>query len=121
MGPEGEKDEIVRAVVGLAHSLHMEVVAEGVETEGQLARLRAMGCDYGQGYLLCHALDAEGIERLLERGVVEPPPAARGGGRRRRRALTPTTIGSAPRRYSRSLERRDARWDVFQEPPIEPS
>ncbi|HEX7183319.1 MAG TPA: EAL domain-containing protein [Thermoanaerobaculia bacterium] len=67
MGPEGERDEIVRAVVGLAHSLHMEVVAEGVETEGQLARLRTMGCDYGQGYLLCHALDTDGIERLLER------------------------------------------------------
>jgi diguanylate cyclase (GGDEF)-like protein len=67
MGPEGEKDEIVRAVVSLAHSLRMQVVAEGVETEGQLERLRAMECDYGQGYLLCHALDAEGIDRLLER------------------------------------------------------
>jgi diguanylate cyclase (GGDEF)-like protein/PAS domain S-box-containing protein len=67
MGPEGERDEIVRAVVGLAHSLHMKVVAEGVETEGQLDRLRAMSCDYGQGYLLSHALDAEGIEIFLER------------------------------------------------------
>ena len=68
MGPEGEKDEIVRAVVGLAHSLRMQVVAEGVETEGQLARLQAMRCDYGQGYLLCRALDAEGIRSLLEEG-----------------------------------------------------
>jgi diguanylate cyclase (GGDEF)-like protein len=67
MGPDGEKDEIVRAVVSLAHSLRMQVVAEGVETEGQLQRLRAMECDYGQGYLLCHAQDAEGIDRLLER------------------------------------------------------
>nr|QEO74121.1 diguanylate cyclase [uncultured bacterium] len=67
MGSDGEKDEIVRAVVSLAHSLRMQVVAEGVETEGQLQRLRAMKCDYGQGYLLCHALDAEGIDRLLER------------------------------------------------------
>ncbi len=70
MGPEGERDEIVRAVVGLAHSLGMEVVAEGVETEGQLERLRAMDCDYGQGYLLCRALDAEGVERFLERAVL---------------------------------------------------
>jgi diguanylate cyclase (GGDEF)-like protein/PAS domain S-box-containing protein len=68
MGPEGERDEIVRAVVGLAHSLRMKVVAEGVETEGQLARLRAMDCDYGQGYLLCQALDPDGIERFMERG-----------------------------------------------------
>src|SRR6185436_17903121 len=67
MGPEGERDEIVRAVVGLAHSLRMQVVAEGVETEGQLARLRAMECDYGQGYLLCRALDAEAVDRLLQR------------------------------------------------------
>jgi diguanylate cyclase (GGDEF)-like protein/PAS domain S-box-containing protein len=74
MGPEGERDEIVRAVVGLAHSLHMEVVAEGVETEGQLERLRAMDCDYGQGYLLCHALDPEGIEQFLERAG-QPYPA----------------------------------------------
>ena len=77
MGPEGERDEIVRAVVSLAHSLRMEVVAEGVETEGQLARLRAMNCDYGQGYLLCQALDADGIERLMERGEWwrrYPPP-----------------------------------------------
>ena len=67
MGADGKKDEIVRAVVSLAHSLRMQVVAEGVETEGQLQRLRDMECDYGQGYLLCHALDAEGIDRLLER------------------------------------------------------
>ncbi len=73
MGPEGERDEIVRAVVGLAHSLRMEVVAEGVETEGQLARLRAMNCDYGQGYLLSQALDADGIERLMERGAWRSP------------------------------------------------
>ncbi len=67
MGLEGEKDEIVRAVVGLAHSLRMQVVAEGVETEGQLASLRAMDCDFGQGYLLCRALDADAVDRLLDR------------------------------------------------------
>ncbi|HKI02638.1 MAG TPA: GGDEF and EAL domain-containing protein [Thermoanaerobaculia bacterium] len=65
MGTEGDRDEIVRAVVGLAHSLHLEVVAEGVETEGQLACLKAMSCEYAQGYLLCRALDLEGVERLL--------------------------------------------------------
>jgi EAL domain-containing protein (putative c-di-GMP-specific phosphodiesterase class I) len=69
MGPEGERDEIVRAVVGLAHSLQMEVVAEGVETQGQLDRLRAMHCDYGQGYLLCRAMDPEGVEKFLERAA----------------------------------------------------
>jgi diguanylate cyclase (GGDEF)-like protein/PAS domain S-box-containing protein len=80
MGPEGERDEIVRAVVGLAHSLQMEVVAEGVETEGQLARLKEMACDYVQGYLLCQALDVEGIERLLERAGPWSAPSTDGGG-----------------------------------------
>jgi EAL domain-containing protein (putative c-di-GMP-specific phosphodiesterase class I) len=69
MGPEGERDEIVRAVVGLAHSLRMEVVAEGVETAGQLSRLKAMDCDYGQGYLLSQALDADKVEDLLGRAL----------------------------------------------------
>ena len=43
---------IVRAVVQLAHSLGLTVVAEGIETPAQLAELRALGCDSGQGYLL---------------------------------------------------------------------
>jgi EAL domain-containing protein (putative c-di-GMP-specific phosphodiesterase class I) len=79
MGPEGDRDEIVRAVVGLAHSLHLEVVAEGVETEGQLARLRTMDCDYGQGYLLSQALDVEGIERLMDRMRPWSGPLPEGG------------------------------------------
>ncbi len=43
--------EIVRAVLGLGHNLGMEVVAEGVEDSIQLAELRSLGCEYGQGYL----------------------------------------------------------------------
>jgi len=51
---DGQEDTatLVRAMVGLAHGLGMKVVAEGVESERQLASLRAMNCDVGQGFLL---------------------------------------------------------------------
>jgi diguanylate cyclase len=52
---------IVRAVIGLAHSLGMKVVCEGVETEAALFRLRELGCDFAQGYLLSRPLPAREI------------------------------------------------------------
>jgi diguanylate cyclase len=62
---------IVQAIVSLAHSLRMKVVAEGVETAEQLERLRRMGCDQYQGYYFSAARSAREIESLL-RGL-EPP------------------------------------------------
>jgi diguanylate cyclase (GGDEF)-like protein/PAS domain S-box-containing protein len=50
LGRDAEDTTIVRAVVGLAHSLGLGAVAEGLETPLQLAELRTMGCDYAQGY-----------------------------------------------------------------------
>ncbi len=51
--PESHADmEIVQAIVGMAHTLHLQVVAEGVETREQLEFLRSHGCDFIQGYLL---------------------------------------------------------------------
>jgi EAL domain-containing protein (putative c-di-GMP-specific phosphodiesterase class I) len=43
----------------------MEVVAEGVETEGQLAHLRALGCDFAQGYLFSRPVPAKTFAHLV--------------------------------------------------------
>lgn len=59
-------DAIVRAVIAMAHSLSLQVVAEGVETEAQLQFLKENGCDDVQGYLISRPIDAEGFTTLLE-------------------------------------------------------
>jgi diguanylate cyclase (GGDEF)-like protein len=65
-----EADAIVRAVVGLGRSLGMRTCAEGVETAGQLAFLKAEGCDEVQGYYLSRPLPASDIARLLDQPTV---------------------------------------------------
>ena len=56
---------IATAVVDLAHSLNMEAIAEGIETEEQKRFLRSHGCDKGQGYLFGRPMPAEAIEPLI--------------------------------------------------------
>ena len=56
---------MTRAVINMAHSLQLKLLAEGVETEGQLAMLMANKCDYMQGYFFSKAVDAEAFEALL--------------------------------------------------------
>jgi EAL domain-containing protein (putative c-di-GMP-specific phosphodiesterase class I) len=56
---------LVGAIIGMAHALGLEVIAEGVETELQLVELRRLGCDYSQGYHLARPAPPEDIESLL--------------------------------------------------------
>ncbi len=61
----GDGVEIVRTVLMLAHTLGMDAVAEGVETAAQADKLRAIGCEYGQGYFFAKPLPVEAVEALL--------------------------------------------------------
>jgi EAL domain-containing protein (putative c-di-GMP-specific phosphodiesterase class I) len=67
---------IVRAVVGLTRALGLKAVAEGVETPEQLAELRSLGCDQGQGYLFGRPTATEVAEVVLRRASIsEAVPA----------------------------------------------
>jgi EAL domain-containing protein (putative c-di-GMP-specific phosphodiesterase class I) len=61
-----EGSAIVRAIIALAHSLEMDVVAEGVETASQLDQLKALRCDEVQGFLLARPMTATAFGTLLQ-------------------------------------------------------
>ncbi|BDI14972.1 hypothetical protein ANSO36C_07740 [Nostoc cf. commune SO-36] len=65
IGSRGENLEIIRAIVTLAHNLNMSVTAEGIETVEQLAQLKALQCDYGQGYFFLPPMGGAEVEILL--------------------------------------------------------
>jgi EAL domain-containing protein (putative c-di-GMP-specific phosphodiesterase class I) len=65
MSGDQQGSDMVRAIVALAHNLGMDVVAEGVETEAQLAQLEAIGCEYAQGFYFSKPVDAVTAEALI--------------------------------------------------------
>ena len=67
-----EKPEVVRTIISLARDLGIKVIAEGVETEEQRAQLRALGCEYGQGYLFFKPLVAEAAGKLVQASTTTP-------------------------------------------------
>jgi len=63
--PDPRAWEFARAIVALGRSLGLPIVAEGIETNEQLATLRRMGCGLGQGYVLAAPIPADAVEDLL--------------------------------------------------------
>ena len=63
--------ELVKTIVALGHNLGMNVVAEGIETESQSDKLRALQCEYGQGYLFAKPLTVEAASDLLRSPPVD--------------------------------------------------
>lgn len=66
IGSEGNHGAIARAVIAMAHSMNLEVIAEGVETEAQYEFLKNHGCQMIQGYLISRPVSAEQFEKLLQ-------------------------------------------------------
>ncbi|KON82373.2 EAL domain-containing protein [Azoarcus sp. PA01] len=78
---EASKRSIITAIIDMAHALGMQVLAEGIETEEQLAFLKDRHCEMGQGYLFHRPLSADVFERLFAPGGGTPPRASAPFGR----------------------------------------
>jgi EAL domain-containing protein (putative c-di-GMP-specific phosphodiesterase class I) len=72
---DAEESALARAIVRLAQTLQLNAVAEGVETESQLDRLREMGCRWAQGYFLAMPQDAESLTHVLRAAAGKPSAA----------------------------------------------
>jgi diguanylate cyclase (GGDEF)-like protein/PAS domain S-box-containing protein len=66
---DGGRQEIVIAIITLAHTLGMTVIAEGVETRGQLDALTALNCNAAQGFFFARPLPSEEAEKVLDGGL----------------------------------------------------
>jgi EAL domain-containing protein (putative c-di-GMP-specific phosphodiesterase class I) len=73
MESEGKNCEIVEAIIMMAKSLGLKVIAEGIETEAQLTKLQTLNCLYGQGYLFAKPLDSQALQSwLLNKAFIQP-------------------------------------------------
>ena len=93
---EGRAD-LARTIIEMARALGMSTTAEGIETPEQLAALRALGCDVGQGYLFSRPVPAEEVRALRCAGLLDPaaPPFSAAGATPR---PAPARRGRAARR-----------------------
>ena len=75
LGNQPADNAIVAAVISMASSLGLTVIAEGIEHEDQLRQLQALGCERAQGFYFSRPVPAAAIEEMLEAGAVTQSPA----------------------------------------------
>ena len=68
LGSRHDESALIRSVVQLAASMKLKTVAEGIERPEQLERVKELGCDFGQGFLLAKPMDPIGATRLVSEG-----------------------------------------------------
>jgi EAL domain-containing protein (putative c-di-GMP-specific phosphodiesterase class I) len=68
MVDDPDAKQIVASILFMARKLELDVVAEGIETDEQLAMLRSMRCKHGQGYLLGKPMRIDDAEKLIRAG-----------------------------------------------------
>ncbi len=71
----GQHIEIVRTIAMLAHNLQLSVIAEGVETQEQLAYIEALGCEQIQGYFISKPLERSRAEQFIHTSLIDNPPS----------------------------------------------
>lgn len=71
---EGTNTELVRTIIAMAKNLDLKVIAEGIETRSQLAALKELNCESGQGYLLARPMSADELSSFLRGQFDEPIP-----------------------------------------------
>jgi EAL domain-containing protein (putative c-di-GMP-specific phosphodiesterase class I) len=77
LGTEPGDTQVVRMILGLAHELRIQAVAEGVENSSQAAELERLGCHIAQGYLYSHPLTFDDTIALLRNQQVRPPSSVK--------------------------------------------
>jgi EAL domain-containing protein (putative c-di-GMP-specific phosphodiesterase class I) len=80
IGSDAANAAIVTAVTGIAEALGVAVVAEGVETEAQMAEISRLGCHFAQGYLFSRPVPAADAAELLRTPGIVPGPVRRAAG-----------------------------------------
>jgi len=92
LAPGSRAESLITGILDLARRLGVAVVAEGIEDEHQLRRLRELGCTMGQGFHFAHPMTASQLKTLLRDGLGKPVKAASRARapRTRRRAISPT-------------------------------